>query len=66
MGRSIVTSDQLAQAKDKDLAASLIAIRRAARAAREAAVRTNTAIVVQRGQKPVRITAEKLRKAGVK
>jgi|GEM_PF-902670 hypothetical protein len=66
MGRSIVISDQLAKAKDKDLAASLIAIRRAARAAREAAVRTNTAIVVQRGQKPVRITAEELRKAGVK
>ncbi|MDP9914020.1 MAG: hypothetical protein V4645_21655 [Pseudomonadota bacterium] len=61
-----MTREQLMQAKDKDLAASLVAIRRAARAAREAAVRTNTAIVVQRGQKSVRITAEELRKAGVK
>lgn len=61
-----MTRDQISQAKDKDLAASLIAIQRAARAAREAAVRTNTAIVVQRGQKLVRITADELRKAGVK
>lgn len=61
-----MTREQLMQAKDKDLAASLIAIRRAARAARETAVRTGTAIVVQRDQKPVRITAEELRKAGVK
>ncbi|WP_198087041.1 hypothetical protein [Variovorax sp. E3] len=61
-----MTSDQLAQAKDKDLAASVVAMRRAARAAREAAVRTDTAIVIQRDQKPVRITAEELRRAGVK
>ena len=61
-----MTRDQLSQAKDKDLPASLIAIQRAARAAREAAVRTNTAIVVQRDQKLVRITAEELRKAGVR
>lgn len=61
-----MTRDQLNQAKDKDLPASLIAIQRAARAARETAVRTNTAIVVQRDQKLVRITAEELRKAGVK
>ena len=66
MGRSTVTDGELVEAKDKDLAASLIAIRRAAQQAREAAVRTNTAIVVQRGGKPVRITAEELRKAGVK
>ncbi|MET3497780.1 hypothetical protein [Variovorax boronicumulans] len=58
--------DQFSQAKDKDLPASLIAIQRAARTAREEAVRTNTAIVVQRDQKLVRITAEELRKAGVK
>lgn len=35
----------------------------AARAAREIAVRTNTAIVVERDKKPVRITAEELRRA---
>ena len=58
--------DQLSQAKDKDLPASLIALQRAARAARETAVRTGTAIVVQRDRAAVRITAEELRKAGVK
>lgn len=61
-----MTRDQLTQAKDKDLVASLIAIRRAAKAAREAAVRTDTAIIVQRDQKLVRVTAEELRRAGVK
>jgi hypothetical protein len=61
-----MTRDQLTQAKDQDLAASLIAIRRAAKAAREAAVRTDTAIVVQRDQKLVRVTADELRRAGVK
>ncbi|GER17727.1 hypothetical protein [Variovorax boronicumulans] len=61
-----MTRDPLSQAKDTDLPASLIALRRAAQTAREVAVRTNTAIVIQRGQKSVRITAEELRKAGVK
>jgi len=65
VARSLVvprmTPDQLATAKDRDLPASLIAIRRAARAARELAVRTNTAVVVMRDQKPVRITADELR-----
>ena len=60
-----MTKDQLSQAKDKDLPASLIAMRRAGRLAREQAMRTNTAIVVLRNQKPVRVTAEELRKAGV-
>ena len=66
MGRNIVTQQELSQAKDKDLAASLIAMRRAARMAREQAVRTDTAIVVIRNEKPVRVTAEELRKAGVR
>ena len=61
-----MTLDQLSQAKDKDLPASLIAIRRAARAARVAAVRTETAIVVLRDHKPLRISADELRKAGVR
>jgi len=61
-----MTSDQISQAKDKNLSAALTALRRASRAARETAVRTDTAIVVQRDGKPVRITAEELRKAGVK
>jgi hypothetical protein len=60
-----MTQEQLSQAKDKDLPASLIAMRRAGRLAREQAMRTNTAIVVLRNHKPVRVTAEELRKAGV-
>ena len=61
-----MTQQQLSQAKDKDLAASLIAMRRAARMAREQAVRTDTAIIVIRNQQPVRVTADELRKAGVR
>ena len=66
MGRTTVTQQELSQAKDKDLAASLIAMRRAARMAREQAVRTDTAIIVIRNQQPVRVTADELRKAGVR
>ena len=40
--------EQLSQAKDKDLPASLIAMQRAARMAREEAVRTDTGIVVSK------------------
>ncbi len=54
------------QANDKDLAGSLIAIRRAARMAREEAVRTNTEIIVMRDGKIVRITADELRRQGVR
>jgi len=61
-----MTQDPLSQAKDRDLPASLIALRRAARMAREQAVRTDTAIVVIRDRMPVRVTAEELRKAGVR
>ena len=61
-----MTLDQLSQAKDKDLPASLIAMRRAARDARVTAVRTETAIVVLRDHKPLRISADELRKAGIK
>ena len=61
-----MTQDQLLKAKDRDLPASLIAIQRAARTARELAVRTNTAIVVLRNQQQIRITADELRKEGVR
>lgn len=60
-----MTQKQLSQAKDKDLPASLIALRRAARAARQIALSTGTAIIVHRGNKTVRITAEELRGSGV-
>lgn len=59
-----MTEKDLAKAKDKDLIASLPAMKRAARAARENAVRTNTAIIIQKGGKIVRVTAEELRKEG--
>ena len=61
-----MTVERLSEAKDKDLPASLIALRRAARLAREHAIRTDTAIVVFRDQKVVRVTAKELRKAEVR
>jgi hypothetical protein len=61
-----MTQDQISRARDKDIPASLIAMRRAARMAREQAVRTDTAIVVMRNDQPLRITADELRRSGVK
>lgn len=61
-----MTPEQLSQASDKDLPASLIAMHRAARMARELAVRTNTAIVIMQDGKIVRITADELRKTGIR
>lgn len=66
MGRKIVTQQELSQAKDKDLPASLIAMQRAARMAREQAVRTDTAIIVMRNQRIFRVTAKVLRNEGVR
>ena len=66
MGRKIVTQQELSQAKDKDLPASLIAMQRAARMAREQAVRTDTAIIVMRNQRIFRVTAKALRNEGVR
>jgi hypothetical protein len=51
-------------AKNKDIPASLIAMKRAAVMARELAVQTNTAISVMRNGKIVRVTADELRKEG--
>lgn len=53
----------IANAKHPDLAASLIAMRRAAKSARERAIATNTAIVVVCDGELVRIPAETLREA---
>ena len=66
MGREVMTQEQLSQAKDKDLAASLIAMQRAARLAREQAVRTDTAIIVLRNRALVRVSAKELRNSGVR
>lgn len=57
-----MTQPELSKAKNPDLRASLAAIRRAAEMARSTAIQTNTEIVIVRDGKPVRITAEELRK----
>lgn len=53
---------ELSKARNPDLRASLAAMLRAAELARQTALQTGTAIVVVRDGKPVRITAEELRK----
>ena len=53
---------ELSKARNPDLRASLAAMVRAAELARQIAVQTGTAIVVVRDGKPVRITAEELRR----
>lgn len=56
-----MTQQELSQAKNPDLRASLAAIRRAAEMARNTAIQTNTEIVIVKDGKPVRITAKELR-----
>jgi imidazolonepropionase-like amidohydrolase len=51
-------------ARNKDIPASFIAMKRAAIMARELAVQTNTAIIVVRDGKITRVTADELRKEG--
>lgn len=64
MGRIMIPKD-ISLSKNKDLAGSMAAMRRAARMAREQAILTNTAIIVMKGNKIVRVTAEELRKQDV-
>jgi argonaute-like protein implicated in RNA metabolism and viral defense len=52
---------ELHKAKNPDLRASLAAMYRAAEMARQIAIQTNTAIVIVRDGKLVRIPAEQLR-----
>lgn len=59
-----MTQKELGTAKDKDLIFSLVAMRRAARMAREQALLTSTAIIVMKDDKLVRVTAEEIRKQG--
>lgn len=61
-----MNGEALASATNPDLVNSLTALRRAARMAREVAVRTDTEIVVSRDGKLVRITAGELRRMGVR
>lgn len=53
---------ELSEAKNPDLRASLAAMRRAADMARQTAIQTNTAIVLVKDGRPVRIPADQLRK----
>jgi hypothetical protein len=60
----MMTQNELGKAKDKDLVASVAAMKRAAAMARKAAIQTGTAIVVVRNEKIVRLTADDLREKG--
>lgn len=57
-----MTQPELSKARNPDLRASLAALQRAARMARQIAIQTNTAIVVVQNGKLVRIPADQLRK----
>lgn len=57
-----MTQQELNRAKDQDLVASLAAMKRAAALARKQAMQTDTAIVVLKDQKIVRLTADDIRK----
>ena len=61
-----MNTEALSSATNPDLVNSLTALRRAARMAREIAVRTDTEIVIVRDGKLVRITAAELRQMGVR
>jgi hypothetical protein len=64
MGGKVMTQQELDTAKDKDLITSLAAMKRAAALARKQAVDTDTAIILQKQQKIVRLTAEEIRNEG--
>ncbi|MCX7123540.1 MAG: hypothetical protein NTV32_07775 [Gammaproteobacteria bacterium] len=53
--------NDLLKAKDPDLASSFVALKRAAKIARETAIQTDTGIVVMRGDKMVYLSAQALR-----
>lgn len=59
-GEAPVSARPISQARDRDLPASLAALRRAAAAARETAARTGTAIVIVRDRKMVRVAGPAL------
>ncbi len=53
-------ASRLSKAKDPNLAASFIALKRAAKIARETAIQTGTGIVVMRGDELVYLSAQAL------
>lgn len=56
-----MSTQDITQAKDPDLRASLVALQRAAALARTTAIQTNTHLVIVQNGKLVRIPAEVLR-----
>ncbi len=58
-----MTQSDISKAKNPDLRASVAAMRRAAELARQTAIQTDTAIIMVRDGKPVRIPADQLRRA---
>ncbi|MDR1276953.1 MAG: hypothetical protein LBL72_11335 [Candidatus Accumulibacter sp.] len=56
-----MTQRDISEATNPDLPASLIAMKRAAKMARQIAIQTDTAIIRVKDGKPVRITAAQLR-----
>lgn len=56
-----MTQEELWKAKNPDIRNSLIAMKRAAEMARQIAIQTNTAIVLFKDGKVVRIPADQLR-----
>ena len=63
MGRKRLTQEELWKAKNPDIRNSLIAMKRAAEMARQIAIQTNTAIVLFKDGKTVRIPADQLRES---
>jgi len=59
-----MTPQDLSKAKNPDIRNSLAAIRRAAEMARQIALQTNTAFVMVRNGRTVRVPAEQLREQG--
>ena len=59
-----MTRQELSQAKDPDLRASLKAMQRAAELARKTAMQTGTDIVIVENQQIVRLSALELRRVG--
>jgi hypothetical protein len=62
MGQKHMNDHDISMSGDADLIASQAAMRRAADAARQVAIQTDTAIVVMQNGAVTRITAEELRK----
>jgi hypothetical protein len=60
-GVSIMAQKDIAEAENPAMRGSMAAMRRAAALARKTAVQTNTAIILVRDGKPVRILAAELR-----